>query len=372
MNMKLRSSARILKGKAVASMRSCVSSFNSLQDDGRATTVLLHGQHAFEMLLKAALNQRQVRLFDVETGRSIGFEAAIRQAQQTAGIKLTNEEAGTLRAIDAMRDDEQHWYNSVDEGILYIHIRAAITLFDDLLGRVFGDTLADHLPLRVLPLSVDPPQDFQILIDREYTKIAEMFQPGRRAGAEARAKIRTLLALEAHNEPDTKVSDADVKRVEKGIRAGKERTHVFPKLSNLGSSISGTGVEVQVRFVKNGGMPVTFINDDTVLDAAAFRSIDLSKRFHWSTKKLADKLGLTLPRAVALRRHLGIDNDPDMTHRFTFEKTSFVRYSDKSLATMKEARDSLDMGQVWAVHRPTAKATLLQRCTQPNCVQTKS
>jgi hypothetical protein len=134
--VKLRSSARILKRKAVSSLRVSVGVFNGVSDEGRATTVLLHLQHAFEMLLKSALNQNRVPVFDRKTGRSIGFESAIRQAQQAAGIKLTEEEAGTLRAIDVMRDDEQHWYNEVDEGILYVHARAAITLFDDLLQRV--------------------------------------------------------------------------------------------------------------------------------------------------------------------------------------------------------------------------------------------
>jgi hypothetical protein len=106
--VKLRSSARILKRKAVSSLRVSVAAFNGVSDEGRATTVLLHLQHAFEMLLKSALNQRRIAVFDKQTGRSIGFESAVRQAQQTDGIKLTEEEAGALRAIDALRDDEQH------------------------------------------------------------------------------------------------------------------------------------------------------------------------------------------------------------------------------------------------------------------------
>jgi len=178
--VKLRASARILKRKAVSSFRRSISAFNSVDDDGRITTVLLHAQHAFEMLLKAALNQKQVNVFDKATGRSIGFEAVLRRSAQTVGVKLTDEEAGTLRAIDALRDDEQHWYNEVDESILYVHLRAGVTLFDDLLQRVFGEHLADHLPRRVLPVSTEPPQDFQVLVDREYSKIAELLQPGRR------------------------------------------------------------------------------------------------------------------------------------------------------------------------------------------------
>jgi hypothetical protein len=59
------------------------------------------------MLLKAALVQtRDKRVFDSETGRSIGFERCLRLAAENAIIKLGEYDAGALRAIDAMRDDE--------------------------------------------------------------------------------------------------------------------------------------------------------------------------------------------------------------------------------------------------------------------------
>ncbi len=141
--MKLRQVARTLKAKSFTSLRTAVVTFNSPVDDGRTTTVLLHLQHAFEMLLRAGLQQGRTRVFDKRSGRAIGFERSIALAQQSARIKLTDAEAGTLRAVDAMRDDEQHWYNDVSEGQLYLHIRAAVTLYDDLLQRVFSERLAD-------------------------------------------------------------------------------------------------------------------------------------------------------------------------------------------------------------------------------------
>lgn len=99
-------------------MRVALERFNA-HDDGRHTVVLLHLQHAFEMLLKAGLVQSRARVFDPETGRSIGFSRCLHEAQTAPKIKLTTDEAGTLRAIDALRDDEQHWHTSVDEGLLY-------------------------------------------------------------------------------------------------------------------------------------------------------------------------------------------------------------------------------------------------------------
>jgi len=42
-------------------------------DDGRQCAVVRDLQHAFEMLLKAALREKNVRVFDNKSGRSIGF-----------------------------------------------------------------------------------------------------------------------------------------------------------------------------------------------------------------------------------------------------------------------------------------------------------
>ena len=84
---------RELKRKSIYSLRTAVTSFNGLDDEGRVTTVLLHPQHSFEMLVKAALAQRKVAVFDKRSEKSISFETAIRKSQETAGIKLTREEA---------------------------------------------------------------------------------------------------------------------------------------------------------------------------------------------------------------------------------------------------------------------------------------
>ena len=371
----MRAIARTLHGKALSSMRTAMTAFNSPHDDGRPTVVLLHLQHAFEMLLKAALVQEGAKVFDKKSGRSIGIDAAINQSCQLAGFKLTQEEAGTLRAIDALRDDEQHWFNDVSEGLLYLHVRAAVTLFDELLFRGFKERLADHLPNRVLPVSTEPPQDILALVDSEYANIATLFQPGRRARGEARAKIRALLALEAHVADGTKVSDSDVNRVEKGIKAGKTRPQVFPKLNPLTAEISGEGLTVKVKIVKQAdALPVQLVRDggrSEVLDAAAVREVDLQKKFHWSPFDLADKVSISRPRATALREHLGIDKDPDCLHTFEFGSQKHPRYSDNALTRMREAIANQDMDAIWRSHGPGRRSKPRPRCSQPDCANVK-
>lgn len=270
-----------------------------------------------------------------------------------------------------MRDDEQHWFNEVSEQLLYLHARAGITLFDDLLQRVFGEHLADNLPSRVLPLSVDPPRDLTVLIDEEYSQIAALLAPGRRAAYEARARIRTLLALEAHVEPEARVSTKDVGRVEKGIKDGQSRPAVFPRLEKLALQTDGHGVNLTVHFTKKEGAPVRFVSDEA-LPAAAVREVDLARKFYLSARDLAGKVGLSGPRSTALRRHLGIDADASSCHLFVFDSQRIARYSDNAYRAMTEATEQLDMAAVWDAHKPVGRRAEPRRCEVEDAAQQRA
>lgn len=365
--MKLKQESRVLKRKALASLTWAVEAFNSPHDGGRETRVLLQLQHAFEMLLKAVLVQLGgVRVFDKETDRAIGFKSCIGLAIAHPKIKLTDDEAGTLRTINALRDDEQHWFNQVSEQLLYLHARAGITLFDDLLQRVFNERLSTHLPVRVLPLSVDPPRDLALVLDEEYSQIAALLKPGRRARHDARARIRTLLAMEAHVAPEAQVSAKDVDRVERGIRSGNGRSVVFPRLEGIATAIDGSGLTVTVHFTKKQGAPVHFVADESV-PAAAIREVDLQRKFHRSPTDLAAALGLSAPRSLALRKHLGTDDDPACRHTFEFGSQRHFGYSDKAFNQMRDALRELDMEAIWQAHKPRGRAKTGPTCAVSGC-----
>jgi hypothetical protein len=92
--MKLRQQARVLKRKALTSFITAAEAFNSPRDDGRVTKVLLHLQHSFEMLLKAALVQTRKPVFEA-SGRSITLERCIGLAMSDDTINLSEADAGT-------------------------------------------------------------------------------------------------------------------------------------------------------------------------------------------------------------------------------------------------------------------------------------
>lgn len=350
----MRRDARLLKSKALASLRRSARAFNDFDNDGRISTVLLHLQHAFEMLLKAALVEKNVPVFDKRRGRSIGFEKCV--SLSTEKLQLAPHQTGLLRTVDALRDDEQHYLGEPNEGLLYLHVRAGVTLFDEILTSHFAERLADHLPQRALPISTDPPGDIDVLFDEQYTQIKRLLEPGRRQRTDARAQIRALLAMEGHIAEEVLVTERDVNRVERAIKAGKPRAEVFPRLGNVAATVEGTGFAVTVRISKKEGAPVQFVPADDPRDVAAVRELDLQRKYRFSATELAKHLGLTNPRATALRRYLGIDTNEDDVHSFTFGRLTIPQYSDNALQKMRAALEEVDMDEVWRLHGPRRAA----------------
>lgn len=346
--------AKTLSLKAISSLRIGMTSFNSYDDDGRVTSVLLHLQHAGEMLMKGVLSQKRAKVFDKETGKSIGFEKCLRLCQASHG--MSDSEAGVFRAIDKLRDAAQHWFVYVSEDLLYMHTRAMVTAFDAYLKRTLNMDLHSHIPPRVLPVSTKPPGDFDFLVDREYKLIAELLQPGKRHRDEARARIRSLLAMEAIVHDGVEISERDINRIEKAVRDGKAFGDVFPRLNTISSATAGEGPTFTVHFSKKQGAPVKFVAGDDPEGAAAVREVDLSKKFHMRPSDLAKALKLKEPRSLALRRHLKIDDDRACCHVFEFGKTKIPCFSDNAKNKMKAAiDDGIDMDDVWKKHRPANK-----------------
>src|SRR5699024_8216339 len=236
-------------------------------------------QHASEMLVKALLVQKRQSVFDKEKGTSIGIDRALNIAQSKGWINA--EQAGSIRAIDAMRDQAQHWMLVVSEDVLYINARALISALDEILRDHFEDTLADNLPVRVLPLSTQPVPDFLVLVNREYEQIRELLAPGRRARDEARGRITALLAMEAHASNEVAVSTRDLNRIEDAIKQDSPIESVFPRLLILATSVDGDGPTYRVRITKAQDAPaVRYASGDDPEGAAAIREVDLQKKYH--------------------------------------------------------------------------------------------
>lgn len=353
--MKLKREARTLKSKAMASLRRGMEVFNSHDDLGRHESVLLHLQHSAEMLIKALLFQKGKEVFDKERGTSIGIKGAVSIAQSSGWID--ESQAGAVRTIDTMRDQAQHWMIVVAEDALYINARALVTAIDRILAEHFEDSLADNLPLRVLPLSTHPIPDFQLLVNREYEQIRELLAPGKRARDEARGRVRALLSMEAHVSDTVSVSERDVNRIEKAVRDGASIEQVFPRLMTLASNVAGEGPTIRVHFSKREGPAVRYVSGDDPGAAAAIREVDLQKKYHWSPQQVAERLGISTNRAKALRDYLGIDAEPSNMHVFEFGSQRLARFSDNAMKLLEANNNPKTIDAAWAArsHRGRRK-----------------
>jgi hypothetical protein len=342
--------ARTLRQKALASLRTALAAFNSFEEEGRITTVLLHLQHSAEMLIKGALVQKKVPVFDKSKQTSLGFDKCLNLAAANCGLQP--DEAGIFRAVDAMRDAAQHWFVEVAEDILYLHARAFVTAFDTVLKRSLDSDLASYLPTRVLPVSTMPAGDFDFLIDREYKLVADLLAPGRRAQDEARARIRTMLAMEGHVAEDVQISEKDIDRVIKAIKGGKVVADVFPRLIALQATTTGVGPAVNIRISKKEGLAVRLVAADDPAEAGAVREIDLRRRFHLTPTDLSTTLGVTMPKATAVRRFVVADADPTCCYVFEHGSQKFPQFSDRALARMREAVVQHGIDHIWAELKP--------------------
>src|SRR5690606_35692508 len=132
----------LLLAKACDSLVLSIELFNRPNDRGRVSSTLIQLDHAFEMLLKAALLHRGGRIRENRAKETIGFDACVRRALSDARIKfLTDEQALVLQTINGLRDAAQHHLLEISEGQLYVHVQSGVTLFRDLLRSVFKQEL---------------------------------------------------------------------------------------------------------------------------------------------------------------------------------------------------------------------------------------
>ena len=190
--------SRLLLDKSCDSLILSVEFFNRPHDRGRVSSSLILMDHAFEMLLKAAILHRGGRIREKREKQTIGFDACVRRGLSDAKIKfLTEEQALLLQALNGLRDAAQHHLLDISEPQLYMQAQAGVTLFRDLMESVFKRNLTEVMPTRVLPVSTSPPITLATLFETEIAEIKKLLGPGKRRKLEAEARLRPLAILDS-------------------------------------------------------------------------------------------------------------------------------------------------------------------------------
>jgi|DewCreStandDraft_5_1066085.scaffolds.fasta_scaffold23631_2 hypothetical protein len=343
--------ARLLLEKACDSLVLSIELFNRPYDRGRASTTLILLDHAFEMLMKAAILHRGGKIREPRAKETIGFDKCVRRSLTDGRIKfLEDEQALLLQTINGLRDAAQHHLLDISEAQLYLHLQSGVTLFRDLLHKVFGEELRTHLPERVLPVSTTPPTDLTTLFDSEVQAIMKLLAPGKRRNLEAIARLRPLAVLDSALKGEKgHPGDSDLRKFARSIGTGRSWQEVFPGLAAVEIKAEGAGPSLSLRLSKKEGIPIQLVKEGTPdASVVAVKRVNELDYYSLGAKQLADKLDLSLPKTLAVVDHLHIRQKPDCYKEFKIGSQTYKRYSPRALEIIKEHLPGLDMERIWA------------------------
>lgn len=345
---------KLLLEKACDALVLSIELFNRPHDRGRVSGSLIQLDHSFEMLMKAAILHRGGRIRERRAKETIGFDACVRRSLSDGAVKyLTEEQALVLQTINGLRDAAQHHLLDISEGQLYVHMQSGVTLFRDLLRSVFKQELSNHLPSRVLPVSTSPPTDLAALFDSEVAEIRKLLRPGRRRQVEALARLRPLAILDGTIRGEKgQPSDADLRRLGVEVRGGKAWVDVFQGAAAVEFTADGTGPSLSLRLSKKEGTPIHLVAEGTPgAHVVAVRRVDELGFYNLGAKQLAEKVGLTMPKVVAVVDYLDLRDDPDCYKEFKIGKTVHKRYSNRAVEKIKAALERESAEEIWRQRR---------------------
>ncbi len=225
-----------------------------------------------------------------------------------------------------------------------------MTLFRDILNDLFDQELASHLPSRVLPVSTSPPTDLSTLFDSEVSEIKKLLGPGRRRRIDAKARLRPLAILDATIRGEKgQPSDSDLKRLGIDLLAGKAWADVFQGAAAVEISPDGKGPSLSLRLSKKEGIPIQLVAEGTPgASVVGVRRVDELGYYNLGAKRLAEKVGLTMPKAVAVVDHLGLREQAECYKEFKIGKAVHKLYSPKAIDTINDALKKESAEDIWA------------------------
>jgi hypothetical protein len=342
--------------KAIDSLTIAIELFNRPNDTGRVHGVLIMLDHSFEMLLKASIIERGGKIFEKGKKESCGFSGCIRKAFSDEGIKfLEEDEVLTLQALNGLRDAAQHYTLEMSEQHLYFHAQSVLTLFKDILKKVFEIELNTELPERVLPVSTSPPTEITAFFSNEITEIKKLLDPSRRKKIDAIEKLRSLAIIEnAVQGNENQPSNLDLSKMINNLKKGSNFKQIFPGISTLNLTSNGYGPSLDLRISRKEGIPIQIVPEGTPGSAVvALKRVNELDYYNLGRDQVARKVGLTGPKTTAIISYLKLKEDPESYRRITIGKVTFDRYAPKAVEKIKETLKEKSIDEIWIEYRST-------------------
>jgi hypothetical protein len=361
---KLKKNVQPLLDRSIESLILAIELFNRPSEAARTHGVLMFLQHSFEMLLKAAILQKTGTIHPKEDGYTYSFARCLLIAHDEIKILDRNEKL-TLEILDAQRDQAVHFYTDVSEDMLYVHAQSSVTLFTELLSAAFDRDLSALLPSRILPVSTRPPEQLQALLWNELQEVDRLLESGKRRGAQAAAKLRSVLAFTVGiREGRQRVTEEEIEKAIQSRRGESDWSVILPEVVQLDLSANGMGVPVFFKISKNATASVRIAAaGEEPIGTLVKQEIDVWDVFTLSLDDLAKKLEQNRSRTLALVYECKIQEDPRLYRVLKRKSQTHKGYSKKALDVLRSALLTADMDLVWQQnkHRITGKKKTVSR-----------
>lgn len=359
------SEAEMYKEKATDSLILVIEFFNRPHDTGRLASVLLHLNHAVEMLMKSILLEHGQEIRK-DNGHTIELSKCITllhggTADDPSLEMLSEDEKTSLAEISTHRNEAMHGNTIIGEQLLYAYARSGISIFDSLLNEEFDESLSDHLPNRVLPISGMPLKHLNIIYQEETEEIQELLDQGAREAARARARAIEISNRQQEGEEDPP-SDDEVDEILSRIEDGEEFDSIFPGVSNLKFGVEGEGPTIKLKFTKSEGQAVHHVTDDDADEyVIGYREVNPFDRYSLGIYDLGDHVAdrydgpkdVTRPKVWAIVREIELHDVEDFHQELTTPSGGLKDcYTPKAIDRVVDAIESgeVDPQTAWETH----------------------
>ena len=275
---------------------------------------------------------------------------------------LSEDEKTSLEEISTHRNEAMHGNSMIGEQLLYAYARSGISIFDSLLNEEFEESLSDHLPNRVLPISGMPLKHLDIIYQEEKEEIQELLDQGAREAARARARAIEISNRQQEGEEEPP-NDDEVDEILDRINEGEDFDSIFPGVSNLKFGVEGEGPTIKLKFTKSEGQPVHHVSGDNEADeyVIGYREVNPFDRYSLGIYDLADHVeeryegekDVTRPKVWAIVRKIGLQDDEEYHKELTTPSGSQRDcYTPNAIDRIVEAieLDEVDPQTAWETH----------------------
>lgn len=346
----MKKEAKLLLNSGLDSLLNAIEYFNRPSDRGREVSVLMLLNHAFEMALKATIVHKGGKIREKRAKETIGFDHCVRKCISDSQLKcLTKEQALTMQMINSLRDAATHYLLNISEEQFYMHVQSGVTLLGDILSKNFSLKLSDVLPERVLPVSIKPPKDMVSMIDEQVEEIRRLIKSPKRTASLAKHKLRPIAIMENSVSGDsTQPSNGDLNRIMKRLSQNEDWRSVFPGVASIKLNAKGEGLNISLRITKGEGTPIRLVREGESSDlVVAVKRVNELDYYSMGAKALAEKLGISLNKTVALIWYFKIQENSDYFKPIKIGSSTFKRYSPKALSFIKNKLSEIDIDNIW-------------------------